>query len=111
MGVEVQSTADDAAASRELHVAGVVVYARPDWCDCIARTIGMLPGAQVHAMTTDGRMVVTLEGMHSSSVEEQLSAINALPGILSSALVYQHHEDIDSLQEESVDEAHPSRIH
>ncbi|EDZ98787.1 NapD family protein [Burkholderia sp. H160] len=111
MRVDVQSTADDAATPREFHVAGVILYARSDRCDSLAHTLGMLPGAQVHAVTADGRMVVTLEGMHSSSIEEQLNAINALPGILSSALVYQHHEDIESLEKEFVDEADPSRIH
>ncbi|WP_233802232.1 chaperone NapD [Paraburkholderia sp. HP33-1] len=111
MRVDVPGTVGDAAAPRELHVAGIVVYAHSDRCDSIIRTIGMLPGAHIHAVTADGRMVVTLEGMRSSSIEEQLSAISALPGILSFALVYQHHEDIESMHEEFVDEADPSRIH
>jgi nitrate reductase NapD len=111
MPVDARSAAGEAPASRELHVAGIVIYAQSDRCESISQIIAMLPGAQVHATTADGRMVVTLEGSPTAAIEEQLSAINVLPGVLSSALVYQHHEDLDSLEEEFADEADPSRIY
>ena len=111
MTVDARSPAGEAGTSCQFHVAGVVIYTQSDRCDSIVNAIGVLPGAQVHAATADGRLVVTLEGTRSSSVEEQLNAINALPGVFASALVYQHHEDLESLKEEFVDEADPSRIH
>ena len=111
MGVDARSATPDAAAPREFHIAGVVIYAQSDRCEFIVSALRMLPGAQLHASTPDGRLVVTLEGSLSSSIEEQLSAINALPGVFSSALIYQHHEDIESLNEEFVDDTDPSRVH
>lgn len=89
----------------EFHIAGVIVYAQRALCDSVVQNIGMLPGAQVHAASPDAKLVVTLEGPRSSRVAEQLDAIQALPGVYAAALIYQHHEDIDSLNEEIVDEA------
>ncbi|CAB3778967.1 Chaperone NapD [Paraburkholderia caffeinitolerans] len=96
MSVETRSATCEKVTSNEFHVAGVVIYAQSDRCESISQSLGMLPGAQVHVATPDGRMVVTLEGAHSLAIEEQLSAINALPGVHASALVYQHHENIES---------------
>ncbi len=100
--------ASDAGSASEFHVAGIVVYAEPSLRDSIIQAIGMLPAAQVHAVTQDARLVVTLEASESARVVDQLDAIQALPGVYSAALVYQHHEDIDSLNEEIVDEADSS---
>ena len=55
--------------------------------------------------------MVTLEAPHSADIVGQLNAIHALPGVYSAALIYQHHEDVASLDEEIGDETHPAGIH
>lgn len=106
-----KSAAFETDTPGEFHIAGIVVYTQPALRDSVMQNIGMLPGAEVHAVTPDAKLVVTLEGALSSHVAEQMSAIQALPGVCAAALIYQHHEDIDSLNEEIVDEADPSRVH
>jgi nitrate reductase NapD len=101
----------DADVIAELHIAGIVVHAVPARIASIKRAIGMMPNAQVHAVTPEGKLVVTLEARHTSEVAEQLAAIHVLPGVYSAALVYQHHEDLDSLNEEVADDAHAPRIY
>lgn len=83
----------------EVHVAGIVVHADYKSLESIRDAIGMIPGAEIHAVTEQGKLVVTLEGRLMSEVAAQLNAIHALPGVYSAALVYQHHEDIASWTE------------
>jgi nitrate reductase NapD len=97
--------------SGELHVAGIVVHAQHKSLKSIRDAIGMIPGAEIHAVTEQGKLVVTLEGRLMSEVAAQLNAIHALPGVYSAALVYQHHEDVASWTVEFANEADPSRVY
>ncbi|MCC6193923.1 MAG: chaperone NapD [Burkholderiales bacterium] len=84
----------------EAHVAGVVVHAYPDAAAAVARRIGRLRGARVHAQSPDGKLVVTLEAGSSNAVAEALCRIQTQDGVLAAALVYQHAEPSDSMNEE-----------
>ncbi|AJZ63213.1 napD family protein [Paraburkholderia fungorum] len=98
-------------ARAELHIAGIVVHVQATRLDSVCRAIAEIPKAEIHAVSEQGKLVVTLEGAHTAEVAAQLSAIHALPGVYGAALVYQHHEDIESLDEEVADEAHPSHVY
>ena len=98
-------------ARAELHIAGIVVHAQAARLDSVRLAIAGMPGAEIHAVSEQGKLVVTLEGADTAEVAAQLSAIHALPGVYGAALVYQHHEDIDPLNEEFADEAHPPRVY
>ena len=97
--------------SSGFHVAGVVVYVRMEALQRVAHALATLPSAQVHGSSPDGKLVVTREGARSSFVAEQLRAIQAIPDVMSTALVYQHHDHADSLNEEIDDETDSSRVH
>ena len=112
MPVDTHDRFDDKAdTSSEFHIAGVVVYARIESLQQVAQALAALPGAQVHASSGDGKIVVTLEGDRSSYVAEQLHAVQAIPDVVSTALVYQHHDLADSIHEDLADETDSSRVH
>ncbi|SAK96025.1 assembly protein for periplasmic nitrate reductase [Caballeronia calidae] len=102
---------DETDTSCEFHIAGVVVYARIEALQRVADALAALPGAQVHGSSAEGRIVLTLESDRSSCVAEQLQAVQSIPGVVSTALVYQHHEHADSLNEDIADETDSSRVH
>jgi periplasmic nitrate reductase NapD len=102
---------DKAGTAGEFHIAGVVVYARIEALEQVTQALAALPGAQVHASSADGKIVLTLEGDRSSSVAEQLHAVQAIRDVVSTALVYQHHEHVDSLNEDIADETDSPRVH
>jgi periplasmic nitrate reductase NapD len=85
----------------EFHVAGVVVYACVESLNDVIHALEALPGAHIHGASHDGKIVLTLEGERSSHIAEQLSAAQAIPHVVSVALVYQHGESIDTQAEES----------
>jgi len=103
--------ADKTDESCEYHIAGVVVYARIEALPSVTQALTALPGAQVHGSSTDGRIVLTLEADRSSCVADQLHAAQSIPDVVSIALVYQHHEHADSLNEDIADETDSSRVH
>lgn len=84
----------------EIHIAGVIVHARPAQTAEIRAQLALLPHAIVHAVEEDGRMVVTLEAESAPRTLDAMDAIRALPGVLNVALVYQHAEPATSMDEE-----------
>ena len=103
--------AEQRAETGEIHIVGLVVHARFAQIDAVAGAIRKMPGAEIHAISEQGKLVVTLEGCSSDAIAGTLQSIHALPGVYSASLVYQHHEDAESLNEELVDEADPPRVH
>lgn len=85
---------------QEIHIAGVVVYARPAHRDAVSRRVATLPSAEIHASSQDGKLVITLEADSTRRILDYMDAIRALPGVMDVALVYQHAEPRDALEQE-----------
>lgn len=102
---------DSKADIPEAHIAGIVVHANRTHLESIRASILVIPGAVIHAISPAGKLVVTLEANRSADIVGQLQAIHALPGVHSAALIYQHHEDVESLDEEIGDETDPAGVH
>jgi periplasmic nitrate reductase NapD len=98
-------------ASGEFHIAGAVVFARIDCMPDVVKALQSMTGVQIHATSADGKLVVTLEGDRSSRVADLFGAVRAVPGVMNTALVYQHHEHPDSLFEDKLNDTDSSRVH
>lgn len=79
----------------EVHIAGILVHARPELIERVQENIQSLDGADVLTATQSGKIVVTLESETSAGIIEALAAIGDVYGVLSTALVYEHHEASD----------------
>ena len=90
-------------APDELHIASLVVHAAPSRLDAIAEAIAALPGAQVHAASASGKLVVTLEAPTAAEITAAISGIQRLDGVLSATLVYQCADSLDAMNEEISD--------
>jgi nitrate reductase NapD len=89
---------DDRA--EDLHIAGVLVHARIDVLQHVRGEISAFTGAVVHGADADGRIVVTIEGASSRALLDTMDMMSALPGVMSAALVYQHNESLQAMQQE-----------
>lgn len=85
---------------QEIHIAGIVIHAHPDQLQLLRSRIGMIPKAEVHAASTDGRLVVTLETTSTKQTLDYMDALRAFPGVFNVALVYQHAEPASAMDEE-----------
>lgn len=90
----------NASASAEVHIAGLVVHAWPQAVARVARAVRAVPGADVHASSADGRLVVTLEGPGEAAIADALVRIQTLDGVLAASLVYQHGESSAAMDTE-----------
>lgn len=92
--------------SEELHIAGIVVHALPERVQRLATAIAELSGAEVHAASADGKVVVTLEGSSAREIAGRIEEIQRLDGVVSASLVYQHNEPLEAMMEEVSHEDH-----
>jgi nitrate reductase NapD len=83
-----------------MHIAGVVVRTRPVNIDAVQQRIGLLVGAEVHAVSPDGRLVVTVEGSDRGKVADIIYQLDRLEGVLSASMAYEH-SDYDPKQLET----------
>ena len=108
-------SAEDRPASlygspEEVHVAGFVVRAYPAAVPRVAAALATMPGVQVHAATDEGKLVVTAEADNAATITDTLCRIQTHDGVLSAALVYQHIESTEDMNEEVELEDHATRL-
>ena len=69
-------------------------------CSESPRRSQRLPGAEVHATSADGKLVVTLEAPSAREIAARIDEIQQLDAVLSASLVYQHNESLEAMMEE-----------
>lgn len=77
-----------------MNITGILVAAQPGQAEQLRALLTAMPGVEVHAVTPEGRMVVTVERAADAEMTAAFDDINRLPGVLSAALVYHHDEDL-----------------
>ncbi|MDP6567793.1 MAG: chaperone NapD [Alphaproteobacteria bacterium] len=74
------------------NICGVLVHARPEQVDAVRQRVETLPGTEVHTITDDGRLVVTVEEDETTNAGDTVLALHRLEGVLNASLVYHHFE-------------------
>lgn len=80
--------------SSELHIAGIVVHARPENMAPIRAAIAAMAGTEIHA-EQGGKLVVTVETARAVDLADTVTAIGRLAGVLSASPVYHHAEELE----------------
>jgi nitrate reductase NapD len=89
--------------SQELHIASMVVHCTPQRLAALAQVLSALPGAVLHAMTPEGKAVVTLEAGSGDDITSNVARVQRLDGVLSASLVYQSADTLAAMNEEMPD--------
>jgi len=76
-----------------MNIAGVVVFASPNAATELQTQLTTLSGVEVHAVSDEGKMVVTIENQHESDLADTVMEVQKLEGVLSASLVYHHNEN------------------
>ncbi|AXM94463.1 chaperone NapD [Pseudomonas plecoglossicida] len=76
-----------------LHIASLLVHARPELFAAVKANLRLLPGLELHQESPAGKLVVVLEAEHESQILKSIEQISNIPGVLNAALVY--HELLD----------------
>jgi len=69
-------------------ILSCVVYAHPGQGSEVAARISQQPGAEVMAGAAESKLVVTLEDTETTKAADVMAGLNALPGVISTLLIY-----------------------
>lgn len=84
----------------QLHITSLVVHSTPRHVNEVSDAIASMPGARVHAASTGGKVVVTLEASTAEEMMSRITGIQRLDGVLSAALVYECVDTLEAMNEE-----------
>ena len=71
-----------------MNVIGVLVQTAPEWEADVAARLVEMPGVEVHAAGGDGRLVVTATDVGERFDSDSLMAMNQVPHVVGTSLVY-----------------------
>ncbi|MCU0836539.1 MAG: chaperone NapD [Chromatiaceae bacterium] len=86
-----------------MNICSLVVHARPERVPAVAERLDALPGVEVHGRG-EGRLVITVEDTAETLAADTLAAVNAVNGVISTALIY--HYGGGALDEPLLEEEH-----
>lgn len=76
-----------------LHIASLVVLARPELFEAVKANLRLLDGVELHQESAAGKLVVVLETTDENQILQRIEQITNLPGVLNAALIY--HQVLD----------------
>lgn len=84
----------------DFNICGVLVHARPGQAHHVSQHLEKIPGVEIHSLTDNDRLVITIEGDTRNFVADTMSDFHKVEHVLSTSMVYQY-SDSDTEQEMS----------
>lgn len=78
-----------------MNISGILIQARPHSASALRAQLAVLPGVEVHAVSADGRLVVTVEGDDEHDMTATFARFQTLDGVYATTLIYNHIETLD----------------
>lgn len=76
-----------------MSISGLVVHALPERTEGVREQLVRLDGVEVHAISDDGRMVITVDVPDDHKAADTLMEMQKQDGVLSASLIYNHFEN------------------
>lgn len=73
-----------------MNIAGVLLQVHPGRMDEVRSALDQFPGVEVHKVTDDGRLLVTVE--EEDAQGGTVLALHRLEGVLAASVAYHHFE-------------------
>ncbi len=73
-----------------INVCGVLVFAKHEHIEVLRQQLEGEDGVEIHAVTEDGRLVVTVEKEDQQQTGDTLNRIQGLDHVISASMVYQY---------------------
>lgn len=77
-----------------INVCGVLVSTRPEHIKTVQQQLEREDGVEIHAITEEGRLVVTVEKEDQQQTGDMLGRIQALDHVVSASMVYQYFDQV-----------------
>jgi nitrate reductase NapD len=86
-------------SSSRISIAGLLLHARPEQLASVRARLERLPGVEVHAVTPQGKLVVTVDEQEGQAVGESVMRLHRVDGVLCASMIYHHFENDAAEQE------------
>lgn len=83
----------------EFNICGVLIHAKNNCIEQVKASLGSMTGVEVHEVTPEGRLIVTIEGESRRYVADTLTGFYNVEGVLSASMVYQFSDEIAATEE------------
>lgn len=77
-----------------MSIASLVLKAHPQNAATLEHRVSTLPGAEVHAVTPDGQLVVTVDLPDDGEAAALVQTLHDLEGVLSASLIYVRYDNV-----------------
>jgi nitrate reductase NapD len=75
-----------------MNISSAIIHAQPGHADAVLTRLAEVDGVEVHAVSPEGKIIVTLEAEDDATVIRKYEIIGLLDGVLSAAMVYNQTE-------------------
>ncbi|MCZ4292451.1 MULTISPECIES: chaperone NapD [Vibrio] len=93
----------------EVHISSLVVHCSPEHLNEVKQQIEQNDNAEIYGDSPEGKIVVVLETENQGFITDTIEAINNLPNVLSTALVY--HQIESSLDDNELNDNNTGTQH
>lgn len=71
-----------------MNISSAIVHARPGTADAVRARLLAVDGVEIHAVSDEGKIIVTLETDGDSSMVRTFELISTLDDVMSASMVY-----------------------
>lgn len=75
-----------------MNISSAIVHARPGQAQAVHAGLATMAGVEVHAVSAEGKIIVTIETEDDRSNVATYECIGTLEGVMSAAMVYHQTE-------------------
>ena len=75
-----------------MNISSIIVHAKPTELLSVRGNLEQIPGVEIHAVTDDGKLVVTIETDTDGETASTFDRINTMDGVMSAAMVFHQFE-------------------
>jgi len=75
-----------------VNISSAIVHARPGAAEAVRALLAATAGVEVHAVSDEGKLIVTIETDGDRSMADAFESIGRLDGVLSASMVYHQTE-------------------
>ncbi len=75
-----------------MNISSIIVHAKPTELASVRGSLEQIPGVEIHTVTDDGKLVVTIETDTDGETASTFDRINTMDGVMSAAMVFHQYE-------------------
>ncbi len=88
-----------------MNIAGVIIDTLPGREQALQERLAGMPGVEIHAITDERRMVVTVEADDAGTLADILTDFHNMPDVISASTVYHHFEEDEEEVPDEIEQA------